>query len=76
MFPKLMATLLLAAVLPAMAAVNRDQAAAAAQRQVGGRVLSVDRSDAGGRAVWRVKLVSKRGEVRVVIVDAESGKVQ
>jgi uncharacterized membrane protein YkoI len=76
MWTKLIATALLAAVLPAMAAVGRDQAAAAAQRETGGRVLSVDKSDTGGRSVWRVKVVTKGGEVRIVIVDAESGRIQ
>lgn len=75
MFPKLMAAALLAAVLPAMAAVDRDGAAAAAQRQTGGRVLSVDKADSGGRTVWRVKVVTKNGDVRVVIVDGASGRV-
>ncbi|TWO69465.1 PepSY domain-containing protein [Caenimonas sedimenti] len=72
----LAAALLAAALLPAAAAVNRDQAAAAAQRESGGRVLSVDRADANGRSVWRVKVVTKNGDVRVFLVDADSGQVQ
>ncbi|HYF16275.1 MAG TPA: PepSY domain-containing protein [Ramlibacter sp.] len=62
------------AALPAWAQVSRDDAAAAAQRQTGGRVLSVDMADAGGRAMWRVKVVTPRGEVRVVMVDAGPGR--
>lgn len=66
------ALLLLAS--PAWADVGRDGAAAAAQRASGGRVLSVDKADAGGRPVWRVKVVTPRGEVRVILVDAASGQ--
>ncbi|HSW15861.1 MAG TPA: PepSY domain-containing protein [Ramlibacter sp.] len=65
--------LLLTAGLPAWAQVSREAAAAMAQRDSGGRVLSVDRADSGGRAVWRVKVVTPRGDVRVVIVDAGGG---
>lgn len=65
--------LLLAAGLPAWAQVSREAAAAQAQRQTGGRVLSVDRAEAGGRAVWRVKVVTARGDVRIVLVDAGGG---
>lgn len=70
-------TLVLAAAgLPAWANVSRDDAAAVAQRETGGRVLAVERADAGGRAVWRVKVVTARGEVRVVLVDVATGRPQ
>jgi uncharacterized membrane protein YkoI len=59
----------------AWADLSRDDAVALAQRAVGGRVLSVDRADAGGRAAWRVKIVTARGEVRVVLIDAVSGRM-
>ena len=68
----LLIALLAGAALPASAQVTRDQAAAQAQQQTGGRVLAVDLVEAGGRAVWRVKVVTPRGEVRVVLVDAGS----
>jgi len=64
----------LALAVPAWADLSRDDAAAAAQRMTGGRVLSVEKSDEGGRPVWRVKVVTGRGEVRVVLIDAASGK--
>ena len=48
------------------AQVSRDQAAAAAQRVSGGRVLSVEQAGSS----WRVKVVTASGEVRVIIVDA------
>ena len=68
------AALLLGAALPAWAQVSRDDAAAMAQRQTGGRVLAVDMADAGGRPVWRVKVVTPRGDVRVVMIDAGAGR--
>ncbi|MEO8545657.1 MAG: PepSY domain-containing protein [Burkholderiaceae bacterium] len=64
----------LALAAPAWADVSRDQAAAAAQRQTGGRVLSVDKTESGRRTVWRVKVVTPRGEVRVVFIDADAGR--
>ena len=59
---------------PAWADLSRDDAAAAAQRVTSGRVLSVEKSESAGRAVWRVKVLTAQGEVRVVLIDAASGK--
>lgn len=70
----LLCAALLAAALPAAAAVSRDDAAAVAQRETGGRVLAVERADMGGRPVWRVKVVTPRGDVRVVLVDVATGQ--
>ena len=74
---RLVASLVLAATtLPVLAAIGRDEAAAVAQRETGGRVLAVERADAGGRAMWRVKVVTPRGDVRQLMVDAATGRVQ
>jgi uncharacterized membrane protein YkoI len=73
---KLTCALLLAVVASTAAAVSRDDAAAVAQRQTGGRVLAVERADAGGRPVWRVKVVTPRGDVRVILVDVTTGQTQ
>lgn len=64
------ALLLLAA--PAWADISRDDAAAVAQRASGGRVLSVEKAG----SAWRVKVVTAKGEVRVIMVDAATGRVQ
>lgn len=64
------ALMLLAA--PARAELSRDDAAAVAQRVSGGRVLSVEKSG----AMWRVKVVTAKGEVRVILVDAATGRAQ
>ena len=74
--PLLCAALVALTSLPAAAEISRDDAVALVQRETGGRVLSVDRSDTGGRAVWRVKVVTPRGDVRVVLVDVASGQTQ
>jgi uncharacterized membrane protein YkoI len=58
----------------AWADISRDQAAVAAQRLSNGRVLSVDKIDAGGRAVWRVKVITGQGDVRVILIDAATGR--
>ncbi len=71
----LLCALLFAAALPAWADVGRDQAAAAAQRVASGRVLAVERAEVDRKPVWRVKILTAQGEVRVVIVDAASGRV-
>lgn len=71
---KLIFAAALAAALPAWADVSRDDAAAIAQRVTQGRVLAVERSEAGNRPVWRVKVVTPAGEVRVVLVDMATGR--
>ena len=67
--------LLIALAAPAWADIGRDEAAAAAQRVATGRVLSVDRSEADHRPVWRVKVLTSKGDVRVIVIDAASGRV-
>ena len=71
---RLLLALLILSSAPVWADVGRDQAAAIARQQADGRVLSVDRVEAGGRAVWRVKILTARGEVKVIFVDAASGR--
>ncbi|MDE1950577.1 MAG: PepSY domain-containing protein [Burkholderiales bacterium] len=71
----LLCALLVASALPVWADVGRDEAAALAQRVASGRVLAVERAEVDHRPVWRVKILSARGEVRIVLVDAASGRV-
>jgi len=66
--------LLMTLTLPAWADVSRDDAAASAQRASGGRVLAVDKADRDGRSVWRVKVLTPQGEVKVILVDVASGR--
>ena len=71
----LLCAVLIALAAPAWADIGRDEAAAAAQRVASGRVLSVDRTEADKRPVWRVKVLTGQGEVRVILIDAASGRV-
>ena len=64
----------MALATPAWADVSRDEAAAVAQHATGGRVLSVDRAESGRRPVWRVKVVTPQGEVRVLLIDLATGR--
>lgn len=66
--------LLMTLALPVWADVSRDDAAAIVQKTSGGRVLAVDKTDREGRAVWRVKVLTPQGEVKVILVDAASGR--
>ena len=65
---------LVALTTPAWADVSRDDAASLAQQASGARVLSVDRAEHQGRPVWRVKVHTPQGEVRVILIDAVSGR--
>lgn len=71
----LLAVLLLVALpMNVQAKASRDDAATIAQRMTGGRVLSVDRIRQGDREVWRVKVVTPQGEMRVIVIDVDSGQ--
>lgn len=63
-------------LLPAAwAAVNRDEAVAIAQRVAPGRVLAVERGlHVDNSLVWRIKVLTPAGEVRQVVIDAETGR--
>jgi len=65
-------TALMMLAAPAWAELSRDDAAAVAQRVSGGRVLSVEKTG----STWRVKVVTAKGEVRVILVDAATGRAQ
>ena len=74
LFPVVTA-LMLGVSSPAWADVSRDDAASIAQQASGGRVLAVDKSERNGRLVWRVKVLTAQGEVRVLLIDAASGRM-
>jgi uncharacterized membrane protein YkoI len=63
----------LAAPVYALSRVSPDEAAAIARRESAGRVLAVEKSSSGGREVYRVKVLTPNGEVRVILIDAETG---
>jgi uncharacterized membrane protein YkoI len=73
-FATLTCAVMLACALPAQADVNRDDAASIVQKASGGRVLAVERSEHKGRAVWRVKVLTPQGEVKVMLIEVSSGR--
>ena len=75
-FAKLLCATLLVASNLVWANLSRDDAAAVAQRASGGRVLSVEKSESSSQPVWRVKVVTPAGEVRVIQVDVATGQVR
>lgn len=56
--------------------ISVDQAARIAQQAVGGRVLAAEPANLGGQPVVRVKVLTPDGVVRIVIVDAATGRVR
>lgn len=66
----------LAGLVPvAWAAVDRDQAVTLAQRAAPGRVLAVERGlHVDNTLVWRIKVLTPGGEIRLVVIDAETGR--
>ena len=59
----------------AWAAVSRDEAASLAQHIVPGRVLAVERGvHVDNSLVWRVRLLTAAGELRVLVIDAATGR--
>jgi len=68
----------LAFLLPAAwAAVGRDEAASLAQRKAPGRVLAVERGlYMDNSVVWRIHVLTAGGEVRLVVIDAETGRLR
>lgn len=70
----LISALLMALAMPAWADLSRDDAASAALRASGGRVLAVEKAEREGRPVWRVKVLTAQGEVKVILIDAASGR--
>ena len=70
-----------ASELPALQLVQRaqiglSQAADMVARSTGGRVLSAQTVQEGGREVHRIKVLTRNGEVRIVRVDAASGRME
>lgn len=74
-FIPVLTALMLGLSAPAWADVSRDDAANIAQQASGGRVLAVDKSERNGRPVWRVKVLTAQGEVKVLLIDAASGRM-
>ena len=55
-------------------AIGPDEAANRVQRSLGGRILAIETIQRKGRTHYRVKILTARGVVKVVNVDASSGR--
>ncbi len=66
--------LLLTLANSAWADVSRDDAVTMAQKISGGRVLSVELTAQEERRIWRVKVLTAQGEVKLILIDAASGR--
>ena len=73
-FLPLMALMLLMSSV-AFADIGKKQAVSIAQGVQPGRVLAVKMEQLNGTAVYRVKTLSASGDVHIIVIDAESGKV-
>lgn len=56
--------------------LSSSDAADLVQRRTGGRVLAVQAQRESGREIYRVKVLTPQGEVRIVLVDAASGSME
>jgi uncharacterized membrane protein YkoI len=52
--------------------VSLNDAVQQVKHETGGRVLSAETVNQGGRTVHRIKVLTPSGQVRVVVVDAQS----
>ena len=66
--------LLMAMPVTALAEISSQQASDIARQHVPGRVLAVKQVQHRGRMVYQIKLLSARGEVHIILIDASSGK--
>lgn len=51
--------------------ISKQQAISAAQQANPGRVLAIERDN----NTYRVKMLNANGEVRIILIDADSGKL-
>lgn len=60
----------------AAAGISASEAAARVQQRVGGRILAVETVQGRDGVYYRIKVLTRRGEVRVYRVDAATGRVE
>lgn len=66
--------LFMAMPITTLAAISSQQASDIARQHVPGRVLAVKQLTTQGRSVYQIKLLNDRGEVHIVLIDANSGE--
>lgn len=58
------------------ARITMGEAMDRVQKAFGGRVIQAQPASVNGREGYRIKILTSRGEVRVVHVDGETGAIQ
>jgi uncharacterized membrane protein YkoI len=73
-FPSLL-VLLMSISAAVHADIGKKQAVSIAQSVFPGRVLAVKQEQENNTSVYRVKTLSAGGDVHIIVIDADSGKV-
>ena len=58
------------------ARLSLNDATELVQKRTGGRVLAAQEVREQGRQMYRIKVLTRQGEVRIVLVDAETGSME
>lgn len=58
------------------ARISLSDATELVKKRTGGRVLAAQEVREQGRAAYRIKILTRQGEVRIVLVDAETGSME
>ena len=58
------------------ASLSLNDATELVQKRTGGRVLAAQEVREQGRPMYRIKIITPQGEVRIVFVDAQTGSVE
>ena len=56
--------------------MSMNEAVELVQSQTGGRVLQAQEVRGDGRDIYRIKVLTRQGEVRIVHVNAETGAIE
>mgnify|MGYP001599374363 CR=1 FL=1 len=56
--------------------LSLSEAADLVQKRLGGRILAAQAVREQGRDVYRIKVLTRQGEVRIVLVDAATGNME
>jgi len=56
--------------------ISPGEAAARVQQEVGGRILSVETIQRKNKTFYRIKVLTRKGVVRVMRVNAENGRTR
>jgi len=56
--------------------ISMNEAVELVQSQTGGRVIQAQETRSDGRDIYRIKVLTRQGEVRIVHVNAETGAIE